>query len=373
MRLGKKLAAWREAGLVTADQAAAIAAFEEKRGGSPGVWIVGALGALGGLAVVAGIISLIAANWSSIPAAVKLLSLGALVAASLLAARQLSSEGRTLASDLFLFAHGLLALAMVALVGQIYHLGGGPWRAFALCAALAVPPAVIGQRSLLSDLPIAYSLVALALFIAKSPAMREELRGFGLGLLAAGIGGTLLLSGQLLSRAHAAASVALRRWGAALVAAACIGAAFIWSLRAPETPGHMAVFAAGVGLAIVALLAWTRRVAALLGTVLALAFLLGAAIWTGERGDVPRRFTGFLLFCAAASSFAVAAAQSGRRWLTNLLTLAVAARIVVLFVELIRSLAMTGVGLVLTGAVFCGVAWAWWRLHGLIAPSREGP
>jgi hypothetical protein len=82
------------------------------------------------------------------------------------------------------------------------------------------------------------------------------------------------------------------------------------------------------------------------------------------------RFLGFALFCVAGAAFAVAAAQAGSRRLTNLFTLAIAARIIALFLEVLSTLALTGLSLLLTGAVFCAVAWAWWRLHAVL-PVNE--
>src|ERR1700716_137168 len=131
MKLQKKLAAWSEAKLISPEQARAIAEYESRRGGA-GTWIVFALGAVGGLAVVAGLISLIAANWDEISPALKLAATFALLAGSLAAAHRLSRGGRTLASDLFLIAHAGLVLAMIGLVAQVYNLSGAPWRALAL-------------------------------------------------------------------------------------------------------------------------------------------------------------------------------------------------------------------------------------------------
>jgi hypothetical protein len=380
MKLEKKLAAWREANLLAPEQERAILAFERARN-RPANWIVLALGAVGALGIVTGVISLISSNWDSIPAAVKLAAALALVVAALAAAYGLSTEGRTLASDLLLAAHSGLVLAMIGLVGQVYHLSGAPWRALALAAAMALPVALISERSILSDIVIGYALVALGLFLGDSRALHPYLDGFGWVLAGAAIGGALLLLADGLQRVHPGATGALRRWGGALVFAGAVAAATVWTNGwSGSTRPHLMAVCSAVAVAWLLRLAWARKGALAVGAVALSGLVVGAA-WIGGRFpsmgwhdlDAPTRFAGFALFCAAGAAFAVAAANAGSRRLTNLFTLAIAARIVVLFLEVLRTLALTGFGLLLAGAVFCGVAWGWWRLHALLPVKEAGP
>jgi hypothetical protein len=378
VNLRRKLGAWRDANLITAEQVRAIEAFEESRGGSRN-WIVLALGGVGVLAVISGLVSLIAANWNEIPAGAKLAAMFALLVGSLAAAERLSTDHGTLASDLCLAAHAGLVLAMIGLVGQVYQLSGAPWRALALAAALAIPAAVISRRSLLTDIAIAYALIGVWLFVTERGAFRY-LEGMGWILLGACIGGALLLLGEALRKLHRPATRALRRWGGGLLFLAATSAAFGWSFSwSQRTEVAMMIWAAAVAAAWMVRLGWTRN-APLAGAALATtALILGAALlgnrpsqdWHGL--DAPTRFLGFALFCAAGAAFAIGAARAGSRRLTNLFTLAIAARVVILYLEVIRTLALTGAGLLVTGAVFCGVAWAWWRLHAVLPVKEAQP
>jgi Predicted membrane protein (DUF2157) len=380
MKLEKKVAAWTEANLLSGEQARAILAFERRRSGAAN-WIVLALGAVGALAVVAGLISLIAANWDAIPAAVKLAATFAMLVGSLAAAHRLSEEERTLASDLLLAVHAGLVLAMIGLVGQVYHLSGAPWRALALATAMALPGAVISDRSILTDVAIAYALVALGLFVGESRALRPYVEGFGWALLAASSGAALALLADGLQQRHPAPTRALRRWGAALLFGVAIAAATVWSAGWSDgTRRPSIVLCAIFAVAWLVRLAWARKGALALAAVALTALVIGAARIGGQfagggwhRPDGGTRFLGFALFCIAGAAFAVAAARAGSRRLTNLFTLAIAARIVVLFLEVISTLAMTGFGLLLTGAAFCGVAWAWWRLHTVLPVNEAKP
>ena len=375
MKLGRKLADWQEANLVTAEQVRGILAFESERTRSAN-WIVLALGAVGALGVVTGIISLIAANWDEIPPPLKLGAALAMLVASLAAAYRFSREEKTLASDLFLSAHAGLVLAMIGLLGQVYHLSGAPWRALALAAALAVPAALIARHSVLADIAIGYTLAALALFLGEGRG-RPWLEGLGWVLLAASIGGVLLLLADVLEQLHPPAVRALRRWGAALLFAVAVLAAFAWSIAwSGRTHPPMMILASAVAAGCVVRLVWLRKGAVALGAAAVAALIVGAAWMSGRFPggwhplDAKMRFLGFVLFCAAGGAFAVGAARAGSRRLTNLFTLAIAARIVVLFLEVLKTLALTGFGLLLTGAVFCGVAWAWWRLHRVLPVSE---
>lgn len=378
MKLDKKIAAWREAGLVTAEQAHAIVDFEQRRSGSRH-FVVLALGGVGVLALATGLISVIASNWDSIPAAVKLAGAFALLAGSLAAAHRLSREGQTLGSDLFLAAHAGILLAMIGVVGQVYHLSGAPWRALALAAVLALPAAAISERSLLTDIAIAYALAALGLFLGESRAAQPYLAGFGWPLLGASVGGALSFFAELLGRPHPAAARALRRWGTGLLFVAAVTAATAWSYAwASSTRFPLAVLSGLVAAGWLARFALARKFPLALATLALTALVLGAAFVGGRTSTWSQmapglRFLGFALFCLAGGAFAVAAAQAGSRRLTNLFTLAVAGRIVVLFLEMLSTLALTGFGLLLTGAVFCGVAWAWWRLHTVLPVKEAGP
>jgi len=373
MKLERKLDSWREANLVTPEQAQAILAFERERSGTAN-WIVLALGAVGVLAVVTGLISLIAANWDAIPASVKLGATFIMLMGSLAAAHRFSRGEKTLASDLFLAAHAGLVLAMIGLVGQVYHLSGAAWRALALAAAMSLPVAAIGEHSVLADIAIGYTLAALGLFIGESRELRGYLHGFGWGLLAASTGSALLLLSDGLRRLHPAAVRALRRWGAGLLFAVAVVAATVWSSHWPgRTPRPFFVLSSIFAGAWLVRLAWTRQGALALASAALAGLVLGAAyvggVFPDERwlpADAGTRFLGFALFCLSGAAFAVAAARAGSRRLTNLCTLIIAARILVLFVEMLSTLAMTGFGLLLTGAAFCGVAWAWWRLHTVL-------
>ena len=136
MNVQQKLRQWQQAGLIEAPQVQAILNFEQQRARPYGFY---ALGGLGALAIGIGLLSLVAANWADISASTKLgldLVLGLLLALGILRADARRS----------LFAREVLLVilmgyvgASIGLVSQIYQLGGKVEHALLLWTAVTLP------------------------------------------------------------------------------------------------------------------------------------------------------------------------------------------------------------------------------------------
>lgn len=383
MRLDRKLDAWREAGLLTAEQAEAIRAHERERSESTSRWAVWALAAAGGLAVAAGVVAVVAANWEEIPDAAKLAAVFAAMLATLYGAARRYGREPSWPFDLLLLVHALLPPAMIGLVAQIYHLSGPPWRTFALCAALALPGAVLSRRGLLTDVALAYAVVAVGSAIEDVAWLRRWLEpGYRLLYLPVVAGlWTLAAARPLARRGARGPAAALRRWAVALIGVPLVVAVGIWHVEAAARPDPDL---AGSALWVVAgvvpgawLLGRRPDVSRLAAGVLGGAYLAALPLAVDGLGATARQFLGFGLFCAFAAALAIAAARAGsRRWVTAA-TLALAIRAVVFYLELARDLMSTGLGLITTGVVICGVAYGWWRVHRALPvaprPAEAGP
>jgi uncharacterized membrane protein len=149
-RLEADLAEWTRAGLIAAEQAAAIrkTAFADKGG----MKLPSVLGMLGGLLIAASVVAFVAANWQGIPRLLKLAAiLGAIIAALFVAYRS-ACRGSERASDAAATCAALIFGAGVALVGQMYHLPAD-WPAGSLlvgCGALAVAALLRSDGALLT-------------------------------------------------------------------------------------------------------------------------------------------------------------------------------------------------------------------------------
>lgn len=136
MNVQQKLRQWQQAGLIEAPQVQAILLYEQQRARPYGFY---ALGGLGALAIGIGLLSLVAANWADISASTKLgldLVLGLLLALGILRADARRS----------LFAREVLLVilmgyvgASIGLVSQIYQLGGKVEHALLLWTAVTLP------------------------------------------------------------------------------------------------------------------------------------------------------------------------------------------------------------------------------------------
>jgi uncharacterized membrane protein len=380
VKLQRKLDAWRSAGLLNEEQATAIAKYEDEHA-TGARWVVWGIAAVGGLAISVGIISVIAANWDDIPDKLKLTIAGALLLGSLYAAWRTTSLASTLPRDLLLLFHSGMVLATVGLVAQVYHLHGHPWRAMALCAVLALPAAAIATHSLLSDVVLAFTTLGLGLFLEDAQWFNHHWDDFSVGFLYAAAAMFFLLAADYLKSRHTPAAAALIRWGFGLSAAVAVVAAYVWAdgsyghPLADRTSWPLLVFCAAALAYGVRAFASAPKARALRIAALALyaALLGGAAIISQRHPPTPIIFLGFALFSATCVALAMSAAASGNKLGTNLATMALAARILVLYGELAKDLMTTGVGLIVTGLVCLGVAFGWWRLRRLLPVATVAP
>lgn len=149
-RIEKKLNEWVKLGLITAEQSHSISAHESKKSGTS--WVFYSFLLLGFLALGIGIISIIAANWSSIPSLVKIMIdfiiLG-VVASAIYFAKQKSHDT---AFESLIVLYQILCLASIGLISQIYHTGGELHQALLFWSLITVGIAACSRKFLASFL-----------------------------------------------------------------------------------------------------------------------------------------------------------------------------------------------------------------------------
>ena len=136
MNVQQKLRQWQQAGLIEAPQVQAILNFEQQRARPYGFY---ALGGLGALAIGIGLLSLVAANWADISASTKLgldLVLGLLLALGILRAD--ARRSLVVREILLVILMGYVG-ASIGLVSQIYQLGGKVEHALLLWTVVTLP------------------------------------------------------------------------------------------------------------------------------------------------------------------------------------------------------------------------------------------
>jgi uncharacterized membrane protein len=372
MSLRSQLDRWQAAGLIDAPTAERIEAHEAAQRRPIGLY---ALGTLGAGTIALGIISLVAANWDAIGPRVKLgvdLALGvALAAATYVAAvRALRWPTEVLVTVLYGFT-----LASLSLVGQIYQLDTPEYQALCLWSAATLPLVLLGRSHFLAALVLvglitthgyAFEAVFDAIERVSWPGRTTD----------DDLSATLLFASPLLyavlarvpwllrERPHYAATVTAAAWtaiacggfalqflwydsvsdapqlGAALATTAVLAGGFVWALPRlyPQLP-----LRARHGIAALFALAWVTLV-----------------LTSGFDRD-SLEVVGALLQIVWLALLSWTSLQAGRLRTFNLLTAALALRILVVYFEVFHSLLSTGMGLITGGVLTLLMAWLWRR------------
>ncbi|WP_022681621.1 DUF2157 domain-containing protein [Sphingobium bisphenolivorans] len=381
----RKLKAWQQAGLIDADVAAKIRAWEAQNARPVGLWAIIGLGAL---TIGLGILSVVAANWNAIPGELRLglhLALMALLAAFLW--WRLIRPGKAdYVNDSLLFVAAVLGLTFFAHVGQVYQTSSPLWQPLLLWLIIFSPLLLLSGQGW----PVAGLWMAGVLGTAWSHASEY---------------GNLWEGGRRVAPAYPALY-----WGliacppmliAALAAKWRLGSARPQFWRLVEQIA-IATILAGLSIAIIAR-GWDSGSQGLLGSVVIQTMaLLGAAaaiflarptrsgaatagilvvaalvhltqaLLLDLHGPLHGPWLSALLFLLLWGAVAAGALYARWRRIFQGATAVLALRIIILSFELSDDLLGSGVGLILSGAFAMAVAWATVRVSRRYAPAREG-
>src|SRR5688572_13623523 len=144
MALERQLARWLSAGLITPEQAAGIRRYEAEQSRPT---LLYAVSTLAGVAIAIGIVSVIAANWDAIPGHVKIgldLAIISALSYSFVWREQLGPRWLREAGLLVLYG---AVLASIALLGQIYQLGGRTELALLTWSVITFPALLQGRSA----------------------------------------------------------------------------------------------------------------------------------------------------------------------------------------------------------------------------------
>ena len=368
MNLDQKLRRWREAGLIDDATSARIATFEHSERRPIGMYTLVGLGAS---TIGLGLVSLVAANWEVIPAALKLavdLLLGiALALAIELAVRR----GWRLAREALITIFYGYTLASLALVGQIYQLDSPTYQALTLWSFATLPLCLLGESLFLSVLYTAglvttHGFALSALFDALEAHASDALgRNVAACVVFASPLVYVLLSFIPWLRVNRPHYVwALRAAGALGIVIGGLALAFFWydGLTGGETLswslGVTLLLAIGFSVYLWRLMQGEpvrTRSAVVCVVPAAWLLLLFSTGWRHGAAD----YMGGLLQIAWLSLCAFVSYRALWLRLFNALTSLLALRILVVYFEVFGSLLDTGVGLVTGGAVTLLIGWGW--------------
>ncbi|QNA85005.1 DUF2157 domain-containing protein [Sphingomonas sp. So64.6b] len=383
----RKLKAWQQAGLIDADTAARIQAWESTHTRPLGVW---AMVGLGALAIGLGIVSVVASNWDAIPGEVRLGLHFALMAgvAALLWWRLSKASGESdYVGDAMLFVAAVLGLTFFAHIGQVYQTSSPLWQPLLVWLAIFSPLLLSFGRGW----PVAGLWMAGVLGTAWSHA-----DDYGHLWLLDGRGGEqlpypVLYWGLIASppmivaalaavmRGHSTRPIFWRLLEQVAIVTILIALSIIfitrgWSGQTDYVTGSSVIqslFLAGAA-GMIYLVRRTRTgeaSAAILCVGAVLHFVM--AMVRDFRGAVDDPWIPALLFLALWGAVAGGALYAGWRWVFQCAIGVIAVRIIILSFELSDDLLGSGVSLIASGLFAMLVAWASVRISRRYAPRRE--
>lgn len=386
MQIERKLAEWREAGLLDEPTAARILAHEAAREKRP--YLLYAVGGLGAFAVAIGLLSIVAANWEDIPAGLKLAADFALLLG--LAAGVWKTARGSWIQEVVLFVFYGAVLASVGLVAQVYHLGGRTEDALLFWSLITVPIVLHGgARFLAAVWFIALETVTLmqsARLLDRRWQRLEEAAFLTvayllcLGLI--GLGGWARLRRARPSFADVAAALGPLQ----LLLLASFMPLYWYERWSTYDAGGLGFVcfagAVGGGLALAYRASAGTPPAPTRNALLSVAVLAPIACYAplllahDHEGRTATGIASAVSFMALWSAVGVAAYRAGRIRLLNVATALIGLRLLIIYFEVFGSLLDTGIGLLTGGLLMILLAFLWvkktrdWK--GPAAPQGGG-
>lgn len=160
-KLTKYLSEWEREGLLNPGAIQKILEYENSKQKKP--WVLYSFIMLGIVILSIGVISLIAANWSSIPQGVKLVIDLLILAGIAFSIYSIPDKKPVLfdgLSSFFIF----LYLASIGLVSQVYHTGGQLYEALFLLAVVSFPITTLSYKKFLPNVWTIIFLLTIILF-----------------------------------------------------------------------------------------------------------------------------------------------------------------------------------------------------------------
>ena len=383
MSIARKLARWREAGVIDEATSARIQRFEDAERTPVALY---ALGVLGAGAVALGLVSVIAANWDVIPGTVKLgadVLLGVALAAATYVAVQ---RERGWSSEVLITLFYGFTLASISLVGQVYHLDAPAYQGLLAWSAATLPLVLLGQSRQLATLLVvglatthALSMLGLFEYLHHRGGMSDATER--------NLAATLLFASPLLylvlarvpwlvrKRPEFSRTITTLAWIAVLAGGFALQLLWYAEVENDETLGWSLATTGALAATLIAALprlypdipGRARRGLAVILGLAWLTLVAGAGV-ARPSADV----VGAVLQVAWLALFAWTSIQLGLVRVFNLLTGLIALRVLVIYIEVFGSLLSTGVGLITGGLLTLLIGWLWRRKTADLA-ARLGP
>jgi uncharacterized membrane protein len=358
----RKLATWLGAGLIDAETAARLRAYEAEHTRPLALWAVIGIGTL---AIALGLVSVVAANWDTVPPELRLGLHFALITLALAALWRWPRQGWE--QEALLFICGALGLTFFGHLGQAYQTSSPLWHPLAAWLGLFGPLFLLRGQSWLAALAVTAALVAAGWGFAADHDYRDAVlavelpTALPLALVPLGAMARPGARGGFWRR--------LEQLGFGYALGGASVAIVITNIDRQTVRGEHGAIWLLTALAAAAALLLARRDRsgqAAAGVMAAAGILTWLALQLGE-GRV-----GFaVLFMLLWAAVAVGALHGAWRATFQLAVAMLALRLIVLSFQFDDNLLTSGFGLIGAGVMILAIAYAALRIARTYAPARE--
>ena len=377
--INKYLSEWTDDGLISPDQHDKILSYEKNKSRKDKHrFILYGFLILGIFVLGIGIISLIAANWETIPPSVKLSGNLIILIITAFAAYRLYNVSSDALSDASMSFFALLCLSSIGLISQIFHTGGELYQALTLWLIIIFPLSVFGKRDFLPHLWTAGSILAYFLWAFSKSSWWYSLDSYFekdiiLSMVLTVPFITLILS-MIFSRISwlSGHSGIFRMW-TAITAFAAIGATDFYysgeySNLFPKLLLPVYILMISSIFVLIFLSDYSRKERNIILSIIIITMLLHlpnfiiAITKIYEFGIFIGALYTIILLILIGMLFTIRDSKK----LFNTVMLLLGCRFLIIYFQVFRDLAATGFGLIVSGILIILIAWLWFKKHDRI-------
>lgn len=382
MKLMKKIKEWQRENVIDDVIAQRIVEYESSHSSSIALW---AFGGMGAFAIIVGLISVIAANWSQVPDWMKLgvdLVACLAIAAALYwnVTRHDGHKEKLWVREMLVVLYYGFVLASMALIGQTYQLGGTVDRLLLVWTLVTIPLVLLARGRLIALLWFTATATTYLLNMNELYDLVKHRTGFDsqfiepfvVSLYVLGPLVFLLISRvPWLVREREQVAEHMSRYSWLLIVIMGLLSQFLWY----GNIGKRGIIDDLVAICFVATAAMIYFIPKLYASeardthkamrvVLAVVFALGAsAVLYRHRFEL----AGALTNLAFLFVLAWAAIKIRSIYLFNILTAFICLRIIIIYFEVFGSMLETGIGLIVGGVLTLLISWWWFKRSNRLA------
>ena len=386
MRLTKKLSEWRHENIIDKATAEKILHYEQLHRRPMALW---AFGGMGVFAVIVGLVSIVAANWAQTPDWVKLavdllLCLALAVSLYITCIKDHGDSEKLWLREMLVVMYYGLVLASMALIGQIYQLGGTLNNLLLWWTLITLPLVLLARGRFIAALWLIASATTYYLNLeVLHDSLRYQasfegpwLRSFIYSLYVLAPLFFILLSRipwLMANRLQAADVISQLGWVALLISGFFYQ--FLWYEDITgEIPWQLLMICSVVCLSMIYFVPrlYAKETADMhlaMRVVLAVILALGlTASWFSTSLEIVGALTNLFYLCVLAW----AAIKIHSTSLFNFITAAICIRILIIYFEVFGSMMETGLGLVSGGVLTLLISWWWFKRSNRLALRLAG-